>query len=57
MSFKKDFMWGAASAAYQVEGAYNEDGKGLNVWDVYSKLDGKIAHGENGNGLRPLSPL
>lgn len=49
MSFKKDFMWGAASAAYQVEGAYNEDGKGLNVWDVYSKLDGKIAHGENGN--------
>ena len=42
-------MWGAASAAYQVEGAYNEDGKGLNVWDVYSKLDGKIAHGENGN--------
>ena len=28
MSFSKDFLWGAASAAYQVEGAYNEDGKG-----------------------------
>ena len=34
MAFKSDFMWGAASAAAQVEGAYNEDGKGLSIWDV-----------------------
>ena len=34
MGFCKDFMWGAASAAYQVEGAWQEDGKGLSVWDV-----------------------
>ena len=36
MSFPKDFMWGAASAAHQIEGAYNEGGKGLNIWDVYA---------------------
>lgn len=35
MSFKSDFVWGAATAAYQIEGAWNEDGKGVNVWDVF----------------------
>lgn len=49
MGFKKDFMWGVASASYQVEGAYNEDGKGLNVWDYYSQDNPAIAHFENGN--------
>ena len=34
MSFHKDFLWGATSAATQVEGAYDEDGKGLTVSDV-----------------------
>ncbi len=34
MGFKKDFAWGTATAAYQIEGAYNEDGKGLNDLDV-----------------------
>ncbi|OJE43588.1 6-phospho-beta-glucosidase [Bacillus proteolyticus] len=33
-TFKKDFLWGASTSAYQVEGAYNEDGKGLSVQDV-----------------------
>ena len=47
MSFSKDFLWGAASAAYQVEGAYNEDGKGLSIWDALS--GGHVAHGDNGN--------
>ena len=32
MGFKKDFVWGAATAAYQIEGAYNEDGRGLSIW-------------------------
>lgn len=41
MKFSKDFLFGAASAAYQVEGAYNEDGKGISNWDVFSKIPGK----------------
>ena len=49
MAFSKDFLWGTASAAYQVEGAYNEDGKGQNIWDAYCQEIGHIAHGENGN--------
>ena len=36
MAFRKDFMWGAASASYQLEGGYKDDGKGLNIWDVYT---------------------
>ena len=47
MSFSKDFLWGAASAAYQVEGAYLDDGKGLGIWDALS--DGHILHGDTGN--------
>ena len=47
MSFSKDFFWGAASAAYQIEGAYNEDGKGPSIWDALSA--GHIVHGDNGN--------
>lgn len=49
MAFNKDFMWGVASASYQVEGAYNEDGKGLNVWDYYCQGNPAVAHKENGN--------
>lgn len=47
MGFAEDFLWGAASAAYQVEGAYNEDGKGMGIWDALSQ--GHVKHGENGN--------
>lgn len=47
MSFSKDFLWGAASAAYQIEGAYDEDGKGMGIWDALS--NGHVKHGENGN--------
>ncbi|MCM1099441.1 MAG: family 1 glycosylhydrolase [Ruminococcus flavefaciens] len=47
MGFPRDFMWGAASAAYQIEGAYNEDGKGPGIWDALSA--GHVKHGENGN--------
>ena len=45
MGFSKEFTWGAASAATQVEGAYNEDGKGLSIWDALS--EGHVAHGED----------
>ena len=47
MGFDKDFLWGAASAAYQIEGAYDEDGKGMGIWDALS--DGHVRHNENGN--------
>ena len=49
MSFPKDFLWGAASAAHQVEGAYLEDGKGPGIWDTLTQQPGHVAHGENGN--------
>lgn len=48
MKFQDNFMWGTASAAYQVEGAYLADGKGLNIWDAYCQEGNHIAHGENG---------
>ena len=47
--FPKDFVWGAASASYQVEGAWKEDGKGLSVWDVFSHDRGKILDGSTGD--------
>ena len=47
MAFDKDFIWGAAAAAYQIEGAWNEDGKGPNIWDVSAKY-GHIKHNETG---------
>ena len=49
MAFRDDFAWGAATAAYQIEGGWNEDGKGLSVWDRMSRWPGKIDRGETGN--------
>ncbi|XOQ46127.1 MAG: hypothetical protein ACFWUD_03745 [Thermocaproicibacter melissae] len=42
MGFKKDFIWGAATASYQIEGAYQEDGKGLSVWDTFCRVPGAV---------------
>lgn len=47
-SFGEDFLWGTATAAYQTEGAWNEDGRGPSIWDEFSQK-GKIKNGENGN--------
>lgn len=47
--FPDDFLWGAATAAYQVEGAYRENGKGLSIWDIYSHLPGTTYQGTNGD--------
>ncbi len=44
MSSKENFIWGVATAAHQVEGAWLEDGKGLNIWDAYSHTPGKITN-------------
>jgi beta-glucosidase len=49
MSFRKDFTWGAATASHQVEGAWNEDGKGLSIWDEYSHTPGKIWENQTGD--------
>ena len=48
MSFRKDFAWGAATASFQIEGAWNEDGKSPSIWDVFCEQPGKIIDGENG---------
>ncbi len=47
-TFPEDFVWGTATAAYQVEGAWNEGGKGRSVWDTYTN-DLNFAGGENAN--------
>ena len=47
--FPKDFLWGCASAAYQVEGAYLEDGKGMSVWDEFVRIPNKTFKGSTGD--------
>lgn len=49
MGFRKDFIWGAATAAYQIEGAAFEDGKGPCVWDEFSHTKGKVFGGHTGD--------
>lgn len=49
ISFPKVFIWGTASSAYQIEGAWEEDGKGASIWDTFSHIPGKIINNENGD--------
>lgn len=46
--FPKDFLWGAATAAYQVEGAIHEDGRGDSVWDSFCRVPGNIQDASSG---------
>ncbi|KAK9688951.1 hypothetical protein RND81_09G024200 [Saponaria officinalis] len=47
--FPHDFYFGVTTSAYQVEGAYLEDGKGLSNWDVFSHVPGNVANQDNGD--------
>jgi len=49
VAFPQDFLWGTATASYQIEGAWNEDGKGLSIWDRFSHTKGKIKGGDTGD--------
>ncbi len=47
--FPEDFLWGTATASYQIEGAHNEDGKGESIWDRFAHTPGKIVKGNVGD--------
>lgn len=49
MSLKNNFIWGAATASYQIEGAWNVDGKGANIWDEFVHQPGKIKDASTGD--------
>lgn len=45
----KDFVWGASTSAYQIEGAAAEDGRGPSIWDIHCRLPGRTSNGDNGD--------
>ena len=46
--FPEDFLWGASTAAYQIEGAADEGGRGPSIWDTFSATPGKVHDGDTG---------
>ncbi|XP_071476152.1 cytosolic beta-glucosidase-like [Diadema antillarum] len=48
-TFPEGFIWGASTAAYQIEGAWDEEGKGPNVWDVFTHIPGKTHQDQTGD--------
>jgi beta-glucosidase len=49
MSFPEGFLWGAATAAYQIEGAASEGGRGTSIWDTFSHTPGKVLRDDAGD--------
>jgi len=47
--FPQGFLWGSATASYQVEGAVKEDGRGVSIWDTFSHTPGKVRNGDTGD--------
>jgi beta-glucosidase len=47
--FPADFLWGAATASYQIEGAVNEDGRSASIWDTFSHTPGRTVNGDTGD--------
>lgn len=47
--FPADFVWGASTSCYQIEGAVNEDGRGKSIWDVFSHTPGRVKNGDTGD--------
>src|ERR1700712_4260256 len=48
-SLPMDFVWGGATAAYQIEGGVTDGGRGLSIWDTFSHTAGKTLHGDTGD--------
>ncbi|PRX97196.1 glycoside hydrolase family 1 protein [Allonocardiopsis opalescens] len=48
VSFPADFVWGAATASYQIEGATKEDGRGPCIWDTFAATPGRVLNGDSG---------
>lgn len=49
LKFPEHFLWGAATSAYQIEGAWQEDGKGVSIWDHYAHRPYQIENGDTGD--------
>ena len=49
LTFPRGFLWGSATASYQVEGAVHEDGRGTSVWDTFAHTPGKTHNGDTGD--------
>jgi len=48
-TFPDRFLWGSATASYQIEGAYDEDGRTFSIWDTYSRIPGMVLNGDTGD--------
>jgi beta-glucosidase len=48
LKFPDGFLWGAGTSSYQIEGAWNADGKGESIWDTFCRIPGKIVNGDTG---------
>jgi beta-glucosidase len=49
VTFPPDFVWGAATASFQIEGAAREDGRGVSIWDTFCRVPGAVKNGDTGD--------